>query len=92
MTTQQRYRLDPASKGGFLLCGGIIPEDMVKPGQTWEAAGGHRVEVVDAQGGWVKYRWTEKGEVREHDKQNFAFQCRYCLVLNMRVFPDGLPQ
>jgi hypothetical protein len=74
--------------GRHLLCGGIIPRDAVKVGQRWAPASGgnYEVEVVSA-GEWVRYTWTEAGGSKSHEKDNFSFQCRYCLVLDTPEVP-----
>lgn len=72
------YRIE-VKHGRHLLCGGIIPADMVKPGQVWVGSGNITVTVRSSDGDWVTYFWEERGETRTHVKGNFAFQCRYCL-------------
>jgi len=68
--------------GRHLLCGVILEESQVEAGQTWAAAdGSDRTVLVESAGRWVEYSWVENGEKLLHTKMNFAFQCRYCLVL-----------
>lgn len=74
-----------------LLCGGIVPTYFVKAGQRWAAASGSDREVfVESAGEWVDYSWTENGRKMLHTKMNFAFQCRYCLVLDKPEIPKEL--
>lgn len=76
--------------GRWLLCGHILPTDKIEVGQVW-AAGSGAVQVTNVdQFGWVTYTWTERDEVRFHEKESFAFQCRYCLVLPSAEIPEGL--
>ena len=83
------FRIEMAH-GRPLLCGGIIPPEMVKPGQVWASADGSNrtVEVMETPGDWVKYGWHEEDKFFTHTKLNFAFQCRYCLVTP--TIPEGL--
>lgn len=77
--------------GRHLLCGGIIPGDMVTPGQRWAAADGSDREVTVVAGGdSVVYVWTEAGQERTHTKLNFSFQTRYCLILDRPTVPSQL--
>lgn len=74
--------------GRHMLCEHIIRSDMIIPGQVWAPADGSDYEVhiisTSVHGGdvWVMYSWTEKGVRYEHEKMAFAFQCRYCLVID----------
>jgi hypothetical protein len=78
--------------GRYLLCGGLISEEQVKPGQTWAAADGsdRTVKVDFTQGDWVGYSWQEGSQSKHHQKLIFAFQCRYCLVLETPEIPKEL--
>lgn len=62
----------------WLLLGGTLPAEIVQPGQVWQGAGGSTVEVLEVNGDWIKYS-QQKGS--DHEKNNFAFQCRYSLVV-----------
>lgn len=73
-----RYRIE-VHNGRQILCGGIIPADMVKPGQVWVSSNGHPVTVRSNDGAWVTYLWTAHDETVIYSKDNFSFQCRYCL-------------
>ena len=74
--------------GRHLLCGGIIPRDMVKAGQEWAPAdgGNYTVNVTAVSDDCVHYTWGD-GKT-QHQKDNFAFQCRYCLVLPSPELPE----
>jgi hypothetical protein len=79
--------------GRWLLCGHILAHDEIQVGQTWAAAdgGNYTVQVLDVDRfGWVRYSWTEGVEERSHEKESFAFQCRYCLVLPSNQIPKEL--
>lgn len=78
--------------GRRLLCGHILADDQVKPAQIWAAAdGGDRtVRITAVAHDWVTYTWGEHGEPKYHDKSIFAFQCRYCLVLDGPEIPKEL--
>lgn len=69
--------------GRKLVCGHIYPTNEIKAGQVWAAADGanRTVTVVKVDGDWVKYEWEEKCAIVDHTKLAFAFQCRYCLVV-----------
>ncbi len=69
-------------RGRLVLCGGILSVDKIKPGQQWVGSSGGVVTVKEVDAfGWVKYEWEEGGAVKEHEKDAFAFQCRYCLIV-----------
>lgn len=78
--------------GRHLLCGGILKPSAVQVNQRWAAASGndHVVTVEAADGELVTYSWIEHGAKRIHSKSNFAFQCRYCLVLDKPEIPEEL--
>lgn len=77
--------------GRHLLCGGFVPTAFVKTGQRWaSASGGDREVFVESAGEWVDYSWLEGGDKKLHTKLNFAFQCRYCLVLDAPEVPEEL--
>ena len=69
--------------GRKLVCGHIYPTNEIKPGQTWAAADGanRTVTVTKVDNDWVEYEWQEKENTVSHEKLAFAFQCRYCLVV-----------
>lgn len=71
----------------YLLCGHILRDDQIKVGQKWAgSSAGTPVTIVDVQGDWVSY----EGESQPlHEKSCFAFQCRYCLVLDGPEIPKG---
>mgnify|MGYP000567807005 CR=1 FL=1 len=74
--------------GRHLVVGGILPAHLVKAGQTWAPADGanHEVEITKIEDGWVTYRWNSGA----HEKDMFAFQCRYCLTLPTAELPEEL--
>ena len=77
--------------GRHLVCGGTLPTSAVKAGQIWAAAdGANRTVKVESAGEWVDYSWVEGGETKLHTKMNFAFQCRYCLVVPTPEVPEEL--
>jgi hypothetical protein len=79
--------------GRWLLCGHILDKSKIEVGQTWAAAdgGNYTVQITDVdQFGYVRYCWEERGETRFHEKESFAFQCRYCLVLPSAEIPEDL--
>ena len=62
----------------------------IKVGSRWCAASGSNhivtVEGINQYGStdpWheVVYSWEENGVKKTHDKDQFAFQCRYCLII-----------
>lgn len=75
----------------WIVCGHIFPARAVVPGQWWMDSGGHRVQVVscelDSSGGcyWVSYSWSDTTGVSVHEKELFAFQCRYCMILDLHI-------
>lgn len=83
------YRVEFVN-GRYLLCGGLIPVDCIKAGQQWASADGSdrfvKIENV-RESEWVDYSWLDNGEKKTHTKLAFAFQCRYCLVLENNRIP-----
>lgn len=69
--------------GRKLVCGHIFKTDEIKKGQRWAPADGsnREVKIVRVDGSWVKYEWEEQGQRKTHEKEAFAFQCRYCKVV-----------
>ena len=69
----------------------LIRNDFILPGQLWCSADGsdREVQVVEVKDDWVKYTWEENGEQRVHEKSCFAFQCRYCLVIDKESPNNG---
>lgn len=78
-------------KGSYKILGGaIIKASDIKVGSSWKGSGGstvkvHQVEKMKCKDGsdWyeVHYCWAENGKIQTHSKDSFAFQCRYCLVI-----------
>jgi hypothetical protein len=75
--------------GRYLLCGHILKRSQLAVGQTWAPASGadRTVKIVGIENDWVRYEWTEGEQLRQHEKESFAFQCRYCLVLPDKELP-----
>ena len=77
--------------GRYILCGAILPTEFIKHGQLWMSSGNLIVRVTYVKNGeWVYYSWEEQGEVRQYSKDSFAFQCRYCLVLDGPEIPADI--
>lgn len=74
----------------WLLCGCILPVEAIKVGQEWASGSGTVTIVAVDDDGWVTYSWEERGELRRWNKESFAFQCRYCLVLPTPEIPPEL--
>lgn len=71
---------------GNLILLGILPHNLIRPGQKWVSSCGYCVEVIEVEenadaNSRVDYKWEERGEVIEHWKNSFSFQCRYCLKI-----------
>ena len=86
-----RYRIETVH-GRHLLCGGLIPNNLVQVGQVWAPADGNdyevRVKEIGDEG--VVYTWGFNGTQTTHRKEIFSFQCRYCLVLDTAEIPKEL--
>jgi hypothetical protein len=69
--------------GRKLLCGQILKLDQLAVGQIWASASGadRTVKITDIDGDWVRYEWVQGGKPASNEKEAFAFQCRYCLVM-----------
>lgn len=78
--------------GRHLLCGGLIDNKHIKHGQAWAPASGgnYTVTISGVRDEWVGYTWLENGVRKYHEKSAFAFQCRYCLVLETSEIPKEL--
>lgn len=80
--------------GRHLVCGGILPKDKVRVGQVWAPADGgtSTVEItgVDSVLHEVTYKWRERPDLQSWTKDNFNFQCRYCLVVPTPDVPEEL--
>ena len=83
MSTQSLDGRVEVHYGRAILCGVILADEDIKPGQVWQGSSGATVTVhsVDHFAGMVTYGWVEQGEPRTHKKDVFSFQCRYCLVV-----------
>lgn len=78
----------PLEEGKYLLVQVILPFSMIQEGQEWRGSGGNKVTIVktvprtDSKGeDWVEYSWETSSGIQMHKKSCFAFQCRYCLVV-----------
>lgn len=70
-----------------IICGYILNIDDIKPNQQWIGTSNSPVTISSVKDGDVYYTWYEKGELKIHCKESFAFQCRYCLIVDL----DNLP-
>jgi hypothetical protein len=75
--------------GRYLLCGAILPSEKVTVGQVWAPASGgnYTISVTKREADRVTYEGVSQPE---HSKDAFAFQCRYCLVLETNQIPLNL--
>ncbi len=71
----------------YIICGYILDIDDIKPNQQWIGTGNSPVTVSKVEDGDVYYTWYEKGNLKINSKDSFAFQCRYCLIVDL----DNLP-
>jgi len=71
-----------AAHGRNIVYDHIYPASEIVAGSVWQGPTGSLVTVdgVDDRG-WVYYRCKESGALRLHEKGCFAFQRRYCLVV-----------
>lgn len=67
--------------GKRIVCAHIYPEHEIQPGSLWIGAGCTVVKVENVKDGLVTYSWTNKTGKHMHIKSVFAFQCRYCLIV-----------
>ena len=68
--------------GKNIVCGHIFPASEIKINQLWQGSSGATVTISDIKDDWIKYVWLENGKYMEHEKTSFAFQSRYCLVID----------
>lgn len=70
--------------GKKIVCGHIFPISEFEPGQRWQASGGATVIItkVDVANDRIHYAWQDAGGVNVHTKECFAFQCRYCKIVD----------
>lgn len=69
-----------------LLCGHILSPEFILVGQRWASADGSNREVTvsNVDGDWIEYTWSDgDGAAVYHAKLSFAFQCRYCLIVDV---------
>ena len=76
--------------GHKVIVGHIFKPHEIKPGSRWARADGSKgfvtVEGINQYGSIdpsyeVVYSWELNGEKFTHEKDTFAFQCRYYLIL-----------
>lgn len=87
------FRIETNTHGHHFIAGGILPERMMKPGQRWVAADGsnHVVTIFDIREGCVAYKFRDRfDQLTWNEKDNFSFQCRYCLVVDTPELPPEL--
>lgn len=71
-----------------IACGGIFYPSAISVGQYWVGSSGGVVKVIQATDTAVTYAWLDSlGKLVTHEKAPFAFQCRYCLILNPSLCP-----
>jgi hypothetical protein len=82
MTKDTAMRIELVN-GRKLVCGHFFKAEEIKEGQVWAPADGSNrtVEVLSVNNDLVKYTWEELGRTKIHEKEAFAFQCRYCKVI-----------
>lgn len=70
--------------GKKIVCGHIYPITEVNVGEVWQGSTGHTVIItkVDVDCDQIHYAWEESGGINVHKKESFAFQCRYCRVVD----------
>ena len=81
----ERFRVEVDRKGLRIVCGGILPYETMKVGQRWAGSSGSVINITklerfsDSSGDMVVH--YEGDHQKPNYKFAFAFQCRYCLVL-----------
>jgi hypothetical protein len=75
-------------KGHNAVVGYFFKESEIEVGSRWISVSGSivTVEGINQYGSLdpfyeVVYSWNEKGEKKTHQKEVFAFQCRYFLIV-----------
>lgn len=78
----------PLEEGKYLLTQVILPFSMIEVGQEWRGSSGIKVTIIkttprsNPEGeDRVEYSWETASGTQMHEKSCFAFQCRYCLVV-----------
>jgi hypothetical protein len=46
--------------------------------------------MIVSAGTWIHYQEDERDEPKQHAKDAFSFQCRYCLVVDTPEIPADL--
>lgn len=74
-------RLDRYDRS-ILCCHIFSNEDLsLLVGSRWGGGGSTTVILDSVDGEWATYSWFEDGVKKSHEKLGFAFQCRYCLLM-----------
>jgi hypothetical protein len=74
--------------GNKIVCRHIFDKDSIQIGSRWQSSCGTIVTVESiCDLGWITYSWVVDGIKKTNEKESFAFQCRYCLILEN---PNGL--
>jgi hypothetical protein len=80
--------------GLHLVRGGIIPKHMVRVGQVWASAGAALTTVVvthvDPELSEVTYEYPKRRDFLSRIRDNYNFQCMYCLVVPTPELPEEL--
>lgn len=66
-----------------IICGHIFPANEIFSGEKWMSSGNSVVTIDRVEDGDVYYYWYENGVKKEHDKDSFSFQCRYCKIVEV---------
>ena len=74
-----RVNINP--EGRAIITQYIFPVEDLVIGTRWASTGNTLVTIESIGGEWVTYSWFEGDSKKTHEKSAFAFQCRYCLVL-----------
>jgi hypothetical protein len=56
--------------------------DEIEVGSMWMSSGNNVVTVTENDGEWITYQWEESAGTKYNSKDYFAFQCRYCLIID----------
>ena len=81
--------------GLYYVAGGILPPSLIEVGQSWISSSGSIVTVKsidysDPTDPLIGYEWNSNQGIASHKKFAFAFQCRYCLVVDKDNLPENL--
>lgn len=68
--------------GNKIVCRHIFPVSEMKVGSKWQSSSGAIVTIESiCDLGWVTYSWYVGDTKKVNEKESFAFQCRYCLIV-----------